>query len=234
MERRWWEHPVIILNDFWFLFLLGLGLLVGLILTRGIWMPALGFDPPAPVPPVEQIILTPGNELSSSTSQPEDPQRTLTPLPDLIWNEYRDPDWNFSIEVPNRTKAQMLTQVRSIEQLPDGLNRMLLFVDSPDSSEQDRHPSETLRIRVFRLPASDLSFDEWVVQSSTGYVNNLQFDDQNSCASYSGENKDGEDWILVKWVEDGDFYLGLIVQGKTDHSIGEKIIESFQTGGCQS
>ncbi len=233
MERRWWERPAIILNDYWLLFLLGISLFLAVIFTRGIWLPAMGLEGPTAVPLGLQITLTPENGLPTSTRPSEDPRSTPTNLPELSWIDYQDPEWGFSIKVPNRTENQLLTQIRSIEQLPDGLERMLLFADSPESTEQDKHPSETLRIRVFRSAASELSFDEWVVQNSTGYVDTLQFDDQNSCASYSGENSADENWTLMKWMDAGEYYLGLIVQGSADRSLGAKISESFQVGRCQ-
>jgi hypothetical protein len=42
MNKRWWEGPVIIIADFWYIWVILLVLILTAYFTRSYWFPALG------------------------------------------------------------------------------------------------------------------------------------------------------------------------------------------------
>ena len=64
MRKLWWEQPVCILCDFWYLFLIGIIIILALLFTNEYWLPFLGFNTPSQTP---SIILTQSSDTTENT-----------------------------------------------------------------------------------------------------------------------------------------------------------------------
>ena len=184
-------------------------------------------DSPAPTAKPTKAMVT-----SLPTTTPA-PTPTVTQEP-VVWTDYDEPDWNCSLAYPSRVEENSLYLLEEEESLPNDLERVLLLADDQLSTTQISGPEETFRVVLWRTPAGEQSFDEWAALMSLGMVDTLIPDSLGTCQASTAESEIMDSpWIILRWVNTGNDYLGLVAEGTADREAIKEIINSFIPAVCK-
>lgn len=153
------------------------------------------------------------------------------------WLDYVNTDWGFKLEYPFMLGENKLQLLENKGELPSGLNELLLLSNSQNATIQDIPNDENFRILVYRQPSQGENFDNWSVMMSkyagSGQLTATKLGSCNENVMVSQNPVSPYGYSSARWVDTGDYYLGILVLGSSENLEFSKILDKFSPEGCQ-